>query len=124
MDKCKFYKYGERFECRYDENGRPYGIMAGDYRCYLTEECDTCSCGGDRTKCESSSEIKKIAMYELKGIKTNADRIRKMTDEELAKFISDVAWDEICSECDEDYECQENLYCETHVLKWLQKEIK
>ena len=48
---------------------------------------------------------------------TNADRIRSMTDEELAEIITDD-WCEIlgCNLCDEG--------CERRVLDWLKKEAK
>ena len=47
--------------------------------------------------------------------KTNADRIRSMTDEQLAKHFSDLIKD-----------AQEYEYCEdvSDWLKWLQQEIK
>ena len=55
--------------------------------------------------------------------KTNADRIREMSDEELAEKITDEMhgniWCEIvCSEMD--YVC--DGACEQHVLKWLKEE--
>lgn len=60
--------------------------------------------------------------------KTNADRIRSMTDDELAKHLADIGWD--CHLCEEhrrlDNEplmrgekCDEK--CAEHCLEWLQK---
>lgn len=62
----------------------------------------------------------------VKGdIKTNADKIRSMNDEELAEFLNDyhnndVANDEICHAglCLEDEDC---VGC---TLKWLQRPVK
>lgn len=58
---------------------------------------------------------------------TNADRIRNMTDEELAEFLTgDVLTVVDCCDCDE----PENEYgscigdCKKHYLKWLQAEVK
>lgn len=52
--------------------------------------------------------------------KTNADRIRCMTDEELASVITDD-WCEIV--CSGTYLCNDGT-CEQHVLKWLKEEVK
>lgn len=51
-------------------------------------------------------------------VKTNADRIRIMTDEELASVITDDWCEIICSGTD--YLCDGT--CEQHVLKWLKEE--
>lgn len=50
---------------------------------------------------------------------TNADRIRSMTDEELASVITDD-WCEIV--CSGTYLCNDGN-CEQHVLKWLKEEV-
>ena len=56
-------------------------------------------------------------------IKTNADRIRAMSDEELATFISEIA-----DECERNTECNQHFYgCDIEYcvrescLKWLQQ---
>lgn len=51
---------------------------------------------------------------------TNADRIRSMTDEELASVITDDWCEIVCSGTD--YLCDGN--CEQYVLKWLKEEVK
>ena len=59
---------------------------------------------------------------------TNADRIRSMTDEELAKHLADLGWD--CHFCTEHWrldnepllcgeKCDEK--CSEHCLDWLQQ---
>ena len=61
------------------------------------------------------------------SIKTNADRIRAMTDEELANWLADM-WD--CHCCSEDERLGDNPLlmdehcdqrCEQHCLEWLQQ---
>lgn len=52
------------------------------------------------------------------GTPTNADRIRAMSDEELAAVITDD-WCEIV--CNGTYLCNDGT-CEQHVLKWLKEE--
>lgn len=53
--------------------------------------------------------------------KTNADRIRRMTDEELAEFLAyGISWREICKVCGVD--CDDEGNCKSGVLKWLQRE--
>ncbi len=58
---------------------------------------------------------------------TNADRIRNMTDEELAKFLAEDVINVVnCCDCDE----PESEYgscigdCKNRYLKWLQTEVE
>ena len=51
---------------------------------------------------------------------TNADRIRKMTDEQLAEMLDIYDVDEICSYCAE-IECTNECY--KGILKWLKQEV-
>ena len=60
---------------------------------------------------------------------TNADRIRSMTDEELAEFLDKVSCG--CEECPKERECMYpltqfdvELPCSKVLLKWLKEEIK
>lgn len=53
---------------------------------------------------------------------TNGDKIRSMTDDELA-----IAWSNFygCSDCPCFNECEdEELNCAWHVRNWLQKEVE
>ena len=52
--------------------------------CWGTKECEACSCGGDESKCDFFEDKRKKATPKT----TNADRIRQMSDEELAWWIS------------------------------------
>ena len=66
MNVCKCYRYEMNF---LNEGGV----------CYGTKEREPCLCGGDESKCD---------FYPDKRQKqTNADKIRSMTDEELANWI-------------------------------------
>lgn len=74
------------------------------------------SCGWTQEERENITRVP-IATVERKPI-TNADRIRSMTDEELAQFIWD-AMDMICpNNC---YEYPERL-CAVCILDWLKQE--
>lgn len=52
---------------------------------------------------------------------TNADRIRNMTDEELAKFL---AFNTHCEECCWQNHCLPNGSCKQKHLEWLQSEAE
>jgi hypothetical protein len=49
--------------------------------CWGTKECEACSCGGNEAKCDFYEEVRQ----RVKKPQTNADRIRMMSDEELAE---------------------------------------
>ena len=51
---------------------------------------------------------------------TNADRIRAMTDEELAKFIPDWSYTNACK-CDQEIYVDCNNECDKCVLEWLKQ---
>ena len=56
---------------------------------------------------------------------TNADRIRDMSDEELAEFLKRVHVDPCSACCDNLYWCRRNNapepVCKNHFLEWLQQ---
>lgn len=52
--------------------------------CWGTKECEACSCGGDESKCDFYEDKRKKATPKT----TRADRVRAMTDEELAEFMA------------------------------------
>lgn len=99
--------------------GRPIGHDNTVGVCWGTRECDQCTCGGDETKCDFYPEVRKKAKNKPEKIVTNADRIRAMTDEELADFIveSDAKIKGTChtGRCGEDETC---VGC---ALKWLKQ---
>lgn len=68
------------------------------------------------------TEVTSIQNYETN--QTNADRIRNMSDEELAGFIIDTDFD--CADYCDDYALGCGLICDKEnkevVLKWLQSE--
>lgn len=90
--------------------------------------CNICKYAGRPTYKSPCSECKEFSKYEYKNKKTNADRIRAMSDEELAAHLHDIGWD--CHLCAEhrrlDNEpllrgekCDEK--CAEHCLEWLQQ---
>lgn len=96
-------------KCKYEGTG----IWNG--RCTGTKEVDPCA-GYDKCK-----QYKPNYM-------TNAQKIRAMSDEELAKYLVDIGWD--CNFCAEHLrldneplfrgeKCDEK--CVEHCLEWLQQ---
>jgi hypothetical protein len=84
---------------------------------YVLFECESC----ENENCTGKGL--KATVYKCSGYKhkqTNADKIRSMTDEELASVITDD-WCEIV--CSGTYLCNDGT-CEQHVLKWLKEEVK
>ena len=60
----------------------------------------------------------------LKQVKTNADRIRNMSDEELAEFL---AYNAFCEECyveKDDSCCYPDGTCKQKHLEWLKSEAE
>ena len=60
-----------------------------------------------------------------KTIKTNADHIRSMNNEELAKFLMS-RWfvDDVCEHCEGEYDrCGDEEFCESKILEWLLKNV-
>ena len=78
--------------------------------------------------------IKRIDKTETKDIKTNADRIRNMSDEELAQHIlSTPAYETCIGFCKNREDCFNLLdmdtnipdeWCKQCLLEWLQKEVE
>lgn len=82
--------------------------------------CDTCChqfsdiCGG----CETLEGVP--VKYSEK--KTNADKIRNMTDEEMARFFDLEAF--LCPWCDMSCGDAEELPCSKCMLEWLKQEAE
>lgn len=92
--------------------------------------CDTCKMN---RLCSELERMEKVPRHEKcrcfipERPITNADRIRAMTDEELASFISVMSW---CRECkaksiDPAHPCM-GLYegCKGNWLDWLKHEVE
>ena len=87
--------------------------------CWGTKECEACSCGGDESKCDFYEEKRKKATPKI----TNADRIRAMTDEELAeRFASACPPKDATNRCCL-YYFQESNGCKDCWLDWLKQEV-
>ena len=68
---------------------------------------------------ESRCEVKKMHTQK----QTNADRIRNMTDEELAEFLD--KFDSTCGMCIHQGKCYVmNSKCRDGFLQWLKSEVK
>lgn len=92
---------------------------------YCFEKC-ICTKKKTRLDLPENKEITSCAFYEKRIIKTNGDRIRSMTDEQLAEFIANDCLeisDKICNGCPQtDYsKCGEKA-CTDYIKKWLQSE--
>lgn len=94
-------------KCKYEGTG------IWDGRCIGTKEVDPCP-GYDKCK-----------QYKP-NYTTNAQKIRAMSDEELATFISEIA-----DECERNTECNQHCYgCDIEYcvrescLKWLQMPVE
>lgn len=92
--------------------------------CRWNDPSDGCIKPG-RLPCEMSNLAKDTKVL------TNADRIRAMSDEELAAWLADDSWD--CHNCSEherlsdnpllrDERCDEK--CAEHCLDWLRQPVK
>ena len=67
-------------------------------------------------------ECDKFCSFNTRKVKTNGDRIRSMSDVELAEVISNLG------NCDTCYlyhrGCSMNISCKDAVLEWLRKEVE
>ena len=61
-------------------------------------------------------------VYEPRYKYTNADRIRAMTDEELAHTLADLCHG--CGSCPAVFVCGDEDACWETILKWLKEEVK
>lgn len=93
-----------------------YDCKRTDVKCCPTCARDSYTCNVWH-KCEEDCEG-----YEPRT-QTNADRIRSMSDEELADFLCGVFDDD---ECDGKYICGITIpdYDEGNILEWLKSEAK
>ena len=84
------------------------------------KDCTGFGCGECKTAGKNEVACKD---FERKPKLTNADRIRQMTDEELAKFMCLVK-DKLCFGCSFSHvdEC-EGITCEEARKQWLKQEV-
>ena len=89
------------------------------------------ACGQEHEQlAEWLTELKQRREKEIiRKPKTNGDRIRQMTDEELAAFIEIYDIEDICkTRCAKTGEARERCMCygeecESHILEWLNQEV-
>ena len=85
--------------------------------------CNNCKNRGRKRRCDlytsMSTYAEKCKDFEEKK-QTNADRIRSMSDEELALFLCNI------HEPDEDTIVidDKEFFAETEILEWLQSEVE
>ena len=103
--------------------------------CGFCKICRDESCGikdGESCTDNIANYIKRIVLEDVESEhdkpKTNADRIRAMSDEELAEFLYDTATSAECNICQmkQGWTCSktENETCNDGVIKWLQSEVE
>ncbi len=80
---------------------------------YMAPPCDECNFEYQRQPQKGFQKWESDAM-------TNADRIRSMTDEELADLLRDYQ----CNTCDFNGFCDETDKCEEKIIEWLKQEYK
>lgn len=94
--------------------------MSGHNRCAECYNIDCIFITGERTDLDTS---KCIDFHRM----TNADKIRAMTDEKMAEFLSHMKYAPNCSgKCHNDWENygETRTYCDDCWLDWLKKEAK
>ena len=89
---------------------------------YADWDADGCTCMIDGRSVYNASDYTCDQYRPAKPL-TNADRIRQMTDEELAKFMCLVK-DKLCFGCSFSHvdEC-EGISCEEARTQWLKQEV-
>ena len=98
-------------------------LTKGTYNCACSREVCDWSCTtyatmmSDLVPNAASQPFKNLS----KPFKTNADRIRSMTDEELAKFVSGTDFCELL--CNDTPVCIDGQ-CFARLLNWLRQEAK
>ena len=87
-----------------------YHTRRGKGICWGTKDCDPCSCGGDESRCDFYPEVRE----QTKPVNTNADRIRAMSDFELAEMLDLIS----CGMGPEEVKTAEDW------LEWVKKEAE
>lgn len=89
-------------------NGLGFEMITTDMRASSSRMCDRCS-----------------AMGFIEVSMTNADRIRSMTDEQLARMLTYGDGNFDCSECSDGKKRPEcDCDCQAHCLEWLRQDVR
>lgn len=86
--------------------------------------CQICKYAGNPKEKYPCSDCKGYSKYEYEKPQTNADRIRAMSDEELAKYLFDVEQGNFTIDCCDDRFCDTQNCCHDctkAAIKWLQQ---
>lgn len=95
---------------------------------YADWDADGCTCMIDGRSVYNASDYTCDQYRPAKPL-TNADRIRQMTDEELAEFIDIYDIEDICkTRCEKTGEARERCMCYgeqcvNNILQWLKQEV-
>lgn len=89
----------------------------------MERECDNCKYRDVYYKAPPCNECNGYQNWESDAM-TNADRIRAMSDEELAKFFHDMIQDCGCNNVPCQQFCKAARNCELAWLNWLKKEAR
>jgi len=82
-------------------------------KCKFEHDGDCCNSGATQYMCKCKQPCDAIIPL------TNAERIRSMTDEELAEFIPNWSYTDACELGDRYVDC--NSECEKCVAEWLKQ---
>lgn len=81
--------------------------------------CKDCTCFGcGECKTAGDNEVA-CKDFERKPKLTNGDRIRQMTDEELARFLRNF---DMCIVCQ--VKCTKEYPCNKGIMEWLKQEVR
>lgn len=80
-------------------------------------KCGKCKIQREKPICNSCRDYNKFVQI------TNADRIRSMSDEELAKLIAENIDCTMCPFVNVEEKCGE-IQCSKLILEWLQSEVE
>lgn len=87
----------------------------------MIHSCKMCEYENECALKPTSNVVKDCCLFVKKSKQTNADRIRAMSDEELAKWFAEKLG---CSHCDRIGLCRGVSECEEAYLQWLKSEVK
>lgn len=124
MQKCDCYHVQTKLRHTYHITAVPVYYYMDVGVCWGTKERDECFCGGDRTKCDFYPEVREKAKKEVEKIVTNADRIRAMTDDELADAIDKVTNTGACNDFGITHERECDSNCAKCIKEWLKQPVK
>ena len=96
----------------------------------VCDDCLTCASHDDALDMAIAA-LREQSVPDTDVVKTNADHIRSMTDEELANLLCTADWCETCDQMREEGTCKAmeldgplSKHCVSAALRWLQQPYK